>query len=83
LDKDEEITEEVILKKLNEIIAVRGRRATNHQDQLQSLNILRQHIKKHNLDTAIDVKVILIQIIINFDYLHKGKKHFKLETWTQ
>ncbi|CAF3629750.1 unnamed protein product [Rotaria sordida] len=81
--KDEEITHEAILKKLNEIIAMRGKRGTNRRDQLECLKILRLYVEKQNLGVGLDIKILLIQIAVSFDYHHKGNECLKPETWTR
>ncbi|CAF4130632.1 unnamed protein product [Rotaria magnacalcarata] len=81
--KDEEITHEAILKKLNEVIAMRGKRGTNRRDQLECLKLLRSYAEKQNLGVGIDIKILLIQIAVSFDYHHKGNECLKPETWTR
>jgi hypothetical protein len=73
------LKEEEIFKKLDEIISMRGKRGINYQNQLECLNMLRQHVKQQNLN----IKIILIQITVSFDYHHKKNDYFKLETWTR
>lgn len=79
--KDEEITHDAIMKKLNEIIAMRGKRGTNRRDQLECLKILRTFVEKQNLGVGLDIKILLIQIAVSFDYHHKGNECLKPETW--
>ncbi|CAF0832422.1 unnamed protein product [Adineta steineri] len=81
--KDEEITHDAILKKLNDIIAMRGKRGTNRRDQLECLKILRLYVEKQNLGVGLDIKILLIQIAVSFDYHHKGNECLKPDTWTR
>lgn len=81
--KDEEITHDAILKKLNDIIAMRGKRGTNRRDQLECLKILRMYVEKQNLGVGIDIKILLVEIAVSFDYHHKGNDWLKPETWTR
>ena len=71
------------MKKLNEIIAMRGKRGTNRRDQLECLKLLRSYAEKQNLGVGIDIKILLIQIAVSFDYHHKGNECLKPETWTR
>ncbi len=69
------LNEEEISKKLDEIILMRGKRGINYENQLESLNILRQQ----NLSFEILMKILLTQITVSLDYHHQGK----LEIWTR
>ena len=80
--KDEEINHENVAKKLNEVIAMRGRRGTNRRDQLECLKILRAHVEKQNLGVGIYIKILLVQIAVSFDYHHKSNECLKPEAWT-
>ncbi|CAF3860469.1 unnamed protein product [Rotaria sordida] len=77
-DNDKEI-----LKKLNEIVSTRGKHSTNYHDQFEYLNNLRQYVKKQNLCVEIDIKILLIDITISFDYHQKENRYSKFETWTR
>ncbi|CAF1500408.1 unnamed protein product, partial [Didymodactylos carnosus] len=81
--KDEEVTHDAIMKKLNEIIALRGKKSANRREQLECLHILRQYVDKQNLGVGLDVKILLVQIAVSFDYHHKGNECLKPETWTR
>ncbi|CAF3473730.1 unnamed protein product [Rotaria sp. Silwood1] len=82
-NNDEEISYEEILKKLNEIISMCGKHTTNYYDQFEYLTNLRQYVKKRNLTVEIDMKILLIQITISFDYYQKENEYLKFETWTR
>jgi hypothetical protein len=69
------LNEEEISKKLDEIISMRGKRGINYENQLESLNILRQQ----NLSFEILMKILLTQITVSLDYHHQGKP----EIWTR
>ncbi|CAF4241499.1 unnamed protein product, partial [Rotaria sordida] len=75
-DNDKEI-----LKKLNEILSTRGKHSINYHDQFEYLNNLRQYVKKQNLSVEIDMKILLIDITISFDYHQKENQYSKFETW--
>jgi len=77
------MNEEEILKKLDEIISIRGKHGINYQNQLECLNILRQNVEQQNICIEILIKILLIQITVCFDYHHQENEYFKLETWTQ
>lgn len=68
------------MKKIDEIISMRGKRGINYQNQLECLNMLRQQVEQ---DVKIVIKILLVQITICFDYHHQGNEYFKLETWTR
>ncbi|CAF3477412.1 unnamed protein product [Rotaria sp. Silwood1] len=82
-NNDEEISYEEILKKLNEIISMCGKHTTNYYDQFEYLTNLRQYVKKRNLTVEIDMKILLIQITISFDYYQKENEYSKFEIWTR
>ena len=64
-------------------MAIRGKRGTNRRDQLECLKILRSYVEKHNFGVGLDIKILLIQIAVSFDYHHKSNECLKAETWTQ
>jgi hypothetical protein len=41
------------------------------------------YVEKQNLGVGIDIKILLIQIAVSFDYHHKGNECLKPETWTR
>ncbi len=53
---------------------MRGKRGTNYQNQIESLNALRQQVDQ---DVKIVIKILLTQITISLDYHHQENKYFK------
>ena len=66
--KDVEINTEVVVKKLNELVAARGKKSTDRQDQIELLVELRAIAKAHNLTCALDAKILFNIIAAIFDY---------------
>ena len=79
--KDEEINHESVLNKLSQICSGRGRRGTDRKVQLESINELRDICKQYNLSEALDIKILMNQIAIYFDYNPRVNKCMKADTW--
>ena len=80
--KDEEITHEKVLNKLNEICSTRGRKGTDRFEQIELITELRAIAKTAQLGPAMDVKILFNQIAINFDYNPRLKKCMNTENWS-
>jgi translation initiation factor 3 subunit C len=79
--KDEEINHENVLKKLNQIISGRGRKGTDRKEQIELMSELRDITKQFNLGLPAELKIILNQISVNFDYNPRLNKCMKTENW--
>ncbi|OON18973.1 PCI domain protein [Opisthorchis viverrini] len=67
-EKGQEITYEVVLKKLNEILAVRGRKGTSISEQIALLMQVEEKIREHKLSGGLQIKTLLSLISVFFDY---------------
>ena len=82
-NKDAEINHEAVLKKLLEITAARGKKATDRQDQIGLLKELRSIAASKNLGPAMDVKILLNIISAIYDYNPNIATCMKAEMWQQ
>ena len=62
---------------------MRGKRGTNRRDQLECLKVLRLYVEKLALGVALDIRILLIQIAVSFDYHHKSNECLKPEAWAR
>ena len=79
--KDEEITAERVVNKLNEICSTRGRKGTDRFEQIELMTELRAIAKKHDLGPAIDIKILFNQIAMYLDYNPRLSKCMKADSW--
>ncbi|VDL62655.1 unnamed protein product [Hymenolepis diminuta] len=70
-DKGVEITEELVIKKVAEILANRGKRACSISEQNQLLDQVCKKIEEMHFNPGIQVKAILSLITVIFDYESK------------
>lgn len=82
-NKDEEITIESVINKLNEICSSRGRKGTDKKEQIENMNELREIVKTKNLGQAMEVKILFNQIAVNFDYNPRLNKCMKTSNWNK
>lgn len=80
-EKDAEINHELVLKKLREIMAARGRKRTNRKEQIELLNELYHISEDHNLGIGMAVKIKFADISAIFDYNPKISAAMKPEYW--
>lgn len=80
-DKDAEITHELVIKKLREIMAARGKKRTNRKEQIELLSELYKIVGEHNLGSAMLVKVQFAIVSAIFDYNPKISAAMKPEYW--
>lgn len=80
-DKDAEINHELVVKKLREIMAARGRKRTNRKEQIELLNELYHISEEHNLGIGMAVKIKFADISAIFDYNPKISAAMKPEYW--
>lgn len=81
--KDEEINVPVVLNKVNEIIAARGKKRTDRRQQIELLHELKGIAEQHNLGQAIVVKICFNIVSAIFDYNPKVSEPMKTELWCQ
>merc|ERR1719414_1611533 len=78
---DAEITIELVIKKLNEIMAARGKKKTNRKEQIELLNELARIAREHNLGPGVHIKVKFAVIAALFDYNPKLTDAMKPDSW--
>merc|ERR550534_3110292 len=78
---DAEITIELVIKKLNEIMAARGKKKTNRKEQIELLNELAKIAREHNLGPGVHIKVKFAVIAALFDYNPKLSDAMKPDSW--
>lgn len=81
--KDAEIDFSVVLKKLSEIVAARGKKRTDRKEQIELLHELQAVADQHNLGQAIAIKIKLAIISSIFDYNPKVSDAMKPEYWAK
>ncbi|KAK9880665.1 hypothetical protein WA026_011902 [Henosepilachna vigintioctopunctata] len=79
--KDAEIDLNLVIKKLSEIMAARGKKRTDRREQIELLHELQNVADQHNLGPAIIVKIKLAIISAFFDYNPKVSDAMKPEYW--
>ncbi|ENN79282.1 eukaryotic translation initiation factor 3 subunit C [Dendroctonus ponderosae] len=81
--KDAEIDLNLVIKKLSEIMAARGKKRTDRREQIELLHELQTISDQHKLGPAIFVKIKLAIISAIFDYNPKVSDAMKTEHWTK
>lgn len=81
--KDAEIDTNLVLKKLSEIIAARGKKRTDRREQIELLHELHSIAQAHNLGQAVYVKIELAIVSAIFDYNPKVSDAMKPEYWAK
>ena len=66
--KDAEIDTALVVKKLGEIVAARGKKRTDRRVQIELLNELHAVGHQHNLGPAVSVKILFAIVSAIFDY---------------
>ena len=79
--KDADINTEVVLKKLSEILAARGKKGTDRREQVEMLHELSNISEANNLGVGITVKMKYAIIAAIFDYNPKICDAMKAEHW--
>jgi len=79
--KDAEITHELVIKKLQEIVAARGKKKTNRKEQIDLLNELYTISVDNNLGPGMLVKIRFAIIASLFDYNPKLSDAMKVDSW--
>lgn len=81
--KDAEINHVSVVKKLNEILAARGKKGTDRSEQIELLQELLNIAKLHDLGPAIYVKVMLAIVASIFDYNPNIATCMRTEMWNK
>ncbi|XP_044763393.1 eukaryotic translation initiation factor 3 subunit C [Coccinella septempunctata] len=81
--KDAEIDLNLVVKKLSEIMAARGKKRTDRKEQIELLHELQNIAEQHNFGPGIVVKIKLAIISAFFDYNPKVSDAMKPEYWTK
>lgn len=81
--KDAEIDLNLVIKKLNEIVAARGKKRTDRREQIELLHELQAVAEQHQLGAAVAVKIKFAIISSIFDYNPKVSDAMKPEHWTK
>jgi len=79
--KDAEITHDLVVKKLMEIVAARGKKKTNRKEQIELLNELYTISNDNNLGPGMLVKIKFAIIAALFDYNPKLSDAMKSDSW--
>lgn len=79
--KDTEVNHEAVCKKLVEIIAARGKKGTDRQEQIELLKELYTISETNNLGRAMAVKIGFNIIAAIFDYNPNIATCMKPEMW--
>lgn len=79
--KDAEITHELVIKKLMEIVAARGKKKTNRREQIELLNELYNISVENNQGPGMMVKIRFAIIASLFDYNPKLSDAMKVDSW--
>jgi translation initiation factor 3 subunit C len=81
--KDAEIDVNLVVKKLSEIIAARGKKRTDRREQIELLHELQSVSEAHHLGPAVAIKIKLAIVSAIFDYNHKVSDAMKPEFWSK
>ncbi|XP_026314262.1 eukaryotic translation initiation factor 3 subunit C [Hyposmocoma kahamanoa] len=81
--KDSDIDAALVVKKLGEISAARGRKRTDRRAQLELLHELRTVAQQHNLGDALQLKLRAATVAALFDYNPKVSDAMKPEYWSR
>lgn len=79
--KDAEINHAVVLKKLNEILAARGKKGTDRSEQIELLSELLTISQAHNLGPGFQLKIIFAVVSAIFDYNPNIATCMKHDMW--
>lgn len=81
--QDSDIDAALVVKKLGEISAARGRKRTDRRAQLELLHELRTVAQQHNLGDALQLKLRAATVASLFDYNPKVSDAMKPEYWSR
>ena len=80
-EKDAEINHDLVIKKLHEIMAARGKKRTNRKEQIDLLSELLDISNEHNLGIGMSTKIQFAIVAAIFDYNPKVSVAMKAEYW--
>ena len=80
-EKDAEINHDLVIKKLHEIMAARGKKRTNRKEQIDLLSELLEISNEHNLGIGMATKIQFAIVAAIFDYNPKISVAMKAEYW--
>lgn len=81
--KDAEIDTSLVIKKLSEIMAARGKKRTDRRQQIELLHELKIVSEQHKLGPAVAIKIRFSIISAIFDYNPKVSDAMKPEHWSK
>lgn len=81
--KDAEINVDLVVKKLIEIVAARGKKRTDRREQIELLHELLLASEHHNLGHAVAIKIKYSIVSSIFDYNPKVSDAMKPEYWAK
>lgn len=81
--KDAEINVDIVLSKLGEIMAARGKKRTDRKEQIELLHELQNICELKGLGVAIVIKIKLAIVSSIFDYNPKVSDPMKPEYWAK
>ncbi|XP_069683737.1 eukaryotic translation initiation factor 3 subunit C [Periplaneta americana] len=81
--KDAEIDVNLVVKKLSEIIAARGKKRTDRREQIELLHELQSVAEAHHLGPAVAIKIKFAIVSAIFDYNPKVSDAMKPEFWAK
>lgn len=79
--KDTEITLELVMEKLVEILSMRGRKGVSRLDMEKNLYLLRECAAKEELGLGIDVRIHSSILLGTFDQVPHHAAHMPREVW--
>ncbi|CAF1055749.1 unnamed protein product [Adineta ricciae] len=79
--KTEEINDDFVLKKLNEIRFKRGKGTMNYQDEFENLEQLRELVIKQNLDSDILIEISMAEITFELDSQRQRNESSGTDAW--
>ena len=79
--KDDEITITTVYKKLNEIMAARGKKGTDRKEQIELLHELMAISEENNLGPGMTVKIQFNIIMSIYDYNRSMSDAMKVDYW--
>jgi translation initiation factor 3 subunit C len=80
-EKDAEINHDLVVKKLREIMAARGKKRTNRKEQIELLTELYNISEEHTLGIGMAIKIKFAIVAAIFDYNPKISAAMKPEYW--
>lgn len=79
--KDAEINHQLVVKKLSEILAARGKKGTDRNEQIEMLHELLSISNANNLGPAMEAKIMFALITAIFDYNPNIATCMRSEMW--